>query len=90
MERCGMRRVADAEADDQHVLGTLHREQRNVREPPHVPLREQIGGGHRVTVGQQHAPAVGRVRDGDHLGDAFAQRQQPLNRIDERASEHMV
>ena len=46
-----------------------------MRERAHVALRERVGGRHRVSVGEERSSRAWGLGDGDHFGDAFAQRQ---------------
>jgi hypothetical protein len=78
MKRRGLRRVSDAEADHQDALGLLHREQRNVCERTHVPLRQPRRRGHRVAVGQQSSAAARHFGDFDDFSDTLSYRQHPL------------
>ena len=76
MERCGVGRVPDAEADDQHGLRIVLREKRDVRKSPHVALSQRLGPGHRVPVRRQDPSSVRRFRHGNDLGHAFAEGEK--------------
>ncbi len=52
MERCGVRRIPDAEADDQHARRMAQREKGDVRKSAHVTLGEWLRPGHRMPVRQ--------------------------------------
>ena len=75
MQRDGMRRVSNAEADDERRARRLHRQQRQVRERAHVALRQRPRRRHRMAVGQQPASARGHVGDLDDLGEPFVERE---------------
>jgi hypothetical protein len=77
MERGGVRRVPDPEADDQDARWIVQREQWNVSEGTHVALSQRTCPRHRVPVGQQGPSLVRRFRHGNHFGHAFAEGEQP-------------
>ena len=90
MQRRRVRGVADAVAQHEDALRVVERQQRHVRHRAHVALRQQLGRGHRMTVGHEHTATVRTVGDGNELGDPFANRVGALRRKEQRARQEIV
>ena len=76
MKRGGVRRVADAEADDQRALWVVQREKWNVSQGAHIALAEWLRSRHWMPVRHQGSSLVRRFRHRDDLGDALAESKK--------------
>src|SRR5207247_4609210 len=65
-------------ADQKNSLRVVVREKRNMSERTHVALRKRRRRRHPMSVGEEGSAGAWRVRDGNDLGEAFAQGEQPL------------